>query len=156
GKIKAKHMKHKFLYGAVVLMLTLNTSISINAQKKQKPLAIATQGSFAVGGTKTTEPGSFILDSALKPQGQTWHGDHASVLFQIPVKARMLPLVFLHGAGQSRKTWETTPDGREGFQTIFLRRRFSVYLVDQPRRGAAGKGSSGTTIKVTPDEQFWF
>ena len=36
------------------------------------------------------------------------------------------------------KTWETTCDGREGFQTIFLRRHFKVYLVDQPRRGQAG------------------
>ena len=36
------------------------------------------------------------------------------------------------------KTWETTPDGREGFANIFLRRGFSVYLVDQPRRGDAG------------------
>jgi pimeloyl-ACP methyl ester carboxylesterase len=51
---------------------------------------------------------------------------------------RKLPLVFLHGTGQFSKTWETTPDGREGFQTIFLRRRFPVYLIDQRRRGNAG------------------
>lgn len=30
----------------------------------------------------------------------------------------------LHGAGQSSRTWESTPDGREGFQNIFLRRGF--------------------------------
>lgn len=29
------------------------------------------------------------------------------------------PLVFLHGAGQSSKTWETTPDGRDGFKIYF-------------------------------------
>jgi hypothetical protein len=40
-----------------------------------------------------------------------------------------------HGFGEFSKTWETTPDAREGFQTIFLRRGFPVYLVDQPRRG---------------------
>ena len=45
------------------------------------------------------------------------------------------------------KTWETTPDGREGFANIFLRRGFSVYLVDQPRRGDAGFTlSSGDAI----------
>src|SRR3954453_23328786 len=33
---------------------------------------------------------------------------------------RKLPLVMWHGWGQSAKTWETTPDGREGFQNIFL------------------------------------
>jgi len=34
--------------------------------------------------------------------------------------------------------WETTPDGREGYQTIFLRRGWAVYIVDFPRRGRAG------------------
>ena len=138
------------------LILLLATSISLKAQNKQKPLVIEQQGSFAVGGTKTTESGSFNLDSALKPQGQTFHGDHAYVFYQIPVKARKYPLVFLHGAGQSKKTWETTPDGREGFQNIFLRRKFPVYLLDQPRRGEAGKSSVAATITPTADEQFWF
>ena len=46
-----------------------------------------------------------------------------------------------HGAGQFSKTWETTPDGREGFHNIFLRRRFPVYLIDQPRRGRAGRST---------------
>ena len=131
-------------------------SASVYAQKKQKPLLIAEQGSFAVGGTVKTEAGSFDVNDALKPQGQTFHGDHAYVFYQIPVKARKYPLVFLHGAGQSKKTWETTADGREGFQNIFLRRKFPVYLIDQPRRGEAGKSMVEATIKPTADEQFWF
>ncbi|MGM9477187.1 alpha/beta hydrolase [Pedobacter sp. GSP4] len=78
------------------------------------------------------------------------------MFYQVPQKAHRLPLVFLHGAGQSKKTWETTPDGREGFQNIFLRRNFPVYLVDQPRRGEAGKSTVAATINPTADEQFWF
>lgn len=62
----------------------------------------------------------------------------------------------LHGAGQSARTWETTPDGREGFQNIFLRRGFSTYLVDQPRRGRAGNSTLATTIEPTPYEQLFF
>ena len=103
-----------------------------------------------------SEPGSFDLNNALKPQGQTFHGDHAYVFYQIPANAQRYPLVFLHGAGQSKKTWESTPDGREGFQNIFLRRGFGVYLIDQPRRGEAGKSTIAATITPTPDEQFWF
>jgi hypothetical protein len=61
-----------------------------------------------------------------------------------------------HGAGQSARTWETTPDGREGFQNIFLRRNFSTYLIDQPRRGDAGRSTVEATIKPTADEQLWF
>ena len=61
-----------------------------------------------------------------------------------------------HGIGQFSKTWETTPDGREGYQNIFLRRRFRVYLLDQPRRGDAGRSTVAATITPTPDEQQWF
>ncbi len=119
-------------------------------------LMIKEQGSFAVGGIKVPESGQFELGNALKPQGQTLHGDHAYVFYQVPVKARKYPLVFLHGAGQSKKTWETTPDGREGFQNIFLRRGFGVYLLDQPRRGEAGRSTVAVEVKPTADEQFWF
>jgi len=149
-------MNKKLIGYLGALALLLATSISLNAQNKQKPLVIAEQGSFAIGGTKIAEPGNFDLGNALKPQGQTFHGDHAYAFYQIPVKALKYPLVFLHGAGQSKKTWETTPDGREGFQNIFLRRKFSVYLLDQPRRGDAGRSNVTTTITPTPDEQFWF
>jgi hypothetical protein len=54
------------------------------------------------------------------------------------------------------KTWESTPDGREGFQTIFLRRGFPVYVLDQPRRGRAGRSTEGITLTVTPGEQETF
>ena len=64
--------------------------------------------------------------------------------------------MFLHGTGQFSKTWETTPDGREGFQTIFLRRRFPVCLIDQPRRGNASRSTVSAPIEATPDEQTWF
>jgi len=149
--MKKELMKY---WSAVILLLAI--AMSLHAQDKQKPLIIARQGSFAVGGTTVTEPGTFNVDSALNPQGQTFHGDHAYAFYQIPVKARKYPLVFLHGAGQSKKTWETTPDGREGFQNIFLRRGFGVYLLDQPRRGDAGRSTVAATIKPTADEQFWF
>ena len=122
---------------------------------KPEPLMIEEQGSFAVGGKIVTNPGTFDHKKPT-PDGQTLHGDHAYVFYQIPVNRRKLPLVFLHGTGQFTKTWETTPDGREGFQTIFLRRRFPVYLIDQPRRGDAGRGTVSATINATPDEQMWF
>ena len=69
---------------------------------------------------------------------------------------RKYPIVMWHGAGQFSKTWETTSDGRDGFQSIFLRRNFSTYLIDQPRRGDAGRSMVEMTIKPTPDEQLWF
>jgi hypothetical protein len=119
------------------------------------PLMIQEQGSFAVGGTVIRNPGTF--DPA-RPgaEGQTLHGDHARVFYQVPVNARKLPLVMWHGFGEFGKTWETTPDGREGYQTIFLRRRFSVYVLDQPRRGGAARSTVSANVSALPDEQRWF
>ena len=84
------------------------------------------------------------------------HGDHARVFYQVPVNARKLPLVMWHGFGQFGKTWETTADGREGYQTIFLRRRFPVYLVDQPRRGGAARSTVAGNLGAAADDQRWF
>jgi pimeloyl-ACP methyl ester carboxylesterase len=130
---------------------------------KSAPLVIREQGSFSVGGTVISKPGTFdpikqgaYNPAGVSPEGQTLHGDHASVFYQTPVNARPLPLVFWHGHGQTAKTWETTPDGREGFLNIFLRKRYGVYLIDQPRRGQAARSTEATTIAATPDEQLWF
>lgn len=122
---------------------------------KLAPLVIQEQGSFAVGGSVITNSGTFDPYKPA-PAGQTFHGDHAYVFYQIPAEPRKLPLVMWHGIGQFSKTWETTPDGREGFQNIFLRRRFGVYLLDQPRRGDAGRSTVAASIAPTPDEQQWF
>jgi pimeloyl-ACP methyl ester carboxylesterase len=126
-------------------------------------IIIKEQGSFAVGGTIVTAPGTFdpVKDGAFNPtnqssEGQSLHGDHAYVFYQVPVNARKLPMVFWHGFGQFSKTWETTPDGREGFQNIFLRRNYPVYLIDQPRRGGAARSTKPINITASPDEQLWF
>jgi pimeloyl-ACP methyl ester carboxylesterase len=123
---------------------------------KNSPLIIQEQGSFAVGGKVTNTPGTFNPRIPADPVGQTLHGDHAYVFYQKPDNARKYPLMFLHGAGQFSKTWESTPDGREGFQNIFLRKGYGVYLIDQPRRGNAGRGTVGMEITPTTDEQMWF
>jgi pimeloyl-ACP methyl ester carboxylesterase len=128
---------------------------SLYGDAQKKPIVIEEQGSFAIGGSVVTNPGTFDPIKRT-PEGQTFHGDHAYVFYQIPVKAKKMPLIFWHGIGQFSKTWETTPDGREGFQNIFLRRGFSVYLVDQPRRGRASRGLDSARIAPIPDEQMWF
>ena len=67
--------------------------------------------------------------------------------YQKPVKSKKLPLIFQHGGAQSKRTWESGPDGREGFNTMFVRAGYEVYLVDQPRSGEANL----STEAVTPD-----
>lgn len=135
-------MKTLTLFAAA---LALSACATRTDRAAPAPLALQAQGSFAVGGRVITDP-----------DGRTFHGDHAHVFYQVPVGARPLPLVLWHGAGQSAKTWESTPDGREGFQNIFLRRRFSVYVIDQPRRGRAGRSTEPLTVTPARDEQASF
>ena len=77
------------------------------------------------------------------------------MFYQVPVNPQAAARLW-HGFGQFSKTWETTPDGREGFQNIFFRRRFPVYLIDQPRRGRAGRSTDAGTLIAKPDDQRWF
>jgi len=151
--------KHRKLANALLVAAASITASPItmaNEASKPSPLTIQDQGSFAVGGTMTQSPGTFDPYKPMAPEGQTFRGDHAYAFYQVPVNARKLPLVLWHGAGQFSKTWETTADGREGYQTIFLRRGFGVYTIDQPRRGNAGRSMVQSTITPTPDEQLWF
>jgi hypothetical protein len=146
--------KHRKLFTAL-LPAFAGIIASTGGTGKPEPLTIQEQGSFAVGGTVITNSGTFDPFKT-SPAGQTFHGDHAYVFYQIPVNARKLPLVLWHGYGQFSKTWETTPDGREGYQNIFLRRGFGVYVIDQPRRGDAGRSTLPITITPAPDEQALF
>jgi hypothetical protein len=144
--------KHREYFIALWLMAVfLFTSAGAQETNKSKPepLMIQEQGSFAVGGSVIKVPGTFdpIKQGAYNPAGtdpagQTMHGDHAYVFYQVPVNARKLPLVFWHGHGQSAKTWETTPDGREGFQNIFLRRRSTSRPQQMSSSGSASSGSA--------------
>lgn len=113
---------------ALVTAQPQRCAATASAPSPKGPLALSVMESFLYGGRV-----SRLAD------GDTFHADHGYAQHFAPVGARALPLVMWHGAGQSGKTWETTPDGREGFAQIFLRRRWPVYVVDQPRRGRAGK-----------------
>lgn len=104
-----------------------------NAQQpaEDKPIVLKTMGSLFFGGTVQT-----------LPNGETFHGDHGYAQFYIPQNARTYPLIMWHGIGQSGRTYESTPDGREGYMAILPRRDWPVYIIDQPRRGRAGYTSS--------------
>jgi pimeloyl-ACP methyl ester carboxylesterase len=119
------------------------------------PLVIREQGSFMVGGKIINVPGTYD-NRKPGPEGQSFHGDHLYAFYQVPQAPKALPIIMLHGAFQSARSWETTPDGREGFQNIFLRRGFPIYLVDQPRRGRAGHSTVGGTIEPAPNDQLFF
>ena len=120
------------------------------------PVTLEDQGSFFAGGRIVTAPGVYKDQEPLNFEGETLHGDAAYVFWQKPVHARKTGLVFLHGYGQSGKTWETTPDGRDGFQNIFLAKGYRTYIVDEPRRGRAGNSTIPASLKAIPQDQLWY
>lgn len=125
---------------------------------REKPLVIARQGLFSAGGVTITSEGTFDPANQWEETGagQTAHVDHANVFYQIPAEETGLPMVFLHGYGQSRMGWQTTPDGREGWSDMFLRKGHSVFLIDEPHRGEAGSTSVAGTISTKTLDQRWY
>ena len=126
-----------------------------------KPLMIERQGQFPVGGITIERPGTFDPDTFVgwtdpMQDGQTYRCDHAFARYQIPVDAKKLPLVFVHGFGGDGVCWETTPDGRDGFATLLLREGYPTYVLDLPGRGHASRTSNEVTVKPVADEEFWF
>ena len=148
------------MIGATVTSLmggTVSTYAADNTETTE-PLTIAEQGIFSAGGITITSDGTFNPEDQWEETGagQTSHVDHANILYQIPEEETSLPMVFLHGYGQSRMCWMTTPDGREGWAEMFLRDGHSVYLVDEPRRGEAGQTSVSGTISTKTLDQRWY
>lgn len=105
----------------------------------QGPLTIQSQGSFFVGGTVRHATGLSGLDTG---PDVTREGDITTgqmyVQYQIPAKAAHLPVVMVHGGGLSGQAWDTTPDGRMGWNEYFLRAGHPVYLADQAGRARSG------------------
>lgn len=135
----------------------VNTETEENDAKGSNYLSIAEQGIFSAGGSVIESDGTFdVSNYYTSREGSTSHVDHANVFYQIPENDTELPMVFLHGYGQSRMAWMTTPDGREGWSDMFLKKGHSVFLIDQPRRGEAGQTSVAGTISTEPSDQTWY
>jgi hypothetical protein len=97
------------------------------SQQANASITIQKQGSFAVGGQ--------IVGDA---DARSLHCDHGYVDYQIPANPRRMNLVMWHSAAAT--AWLNRWDGGEGYQSIFLRRGYPVYIWDGPRVGRANWG----------------
>ena len=105
-------------------------------QTPKKPLVLKAQGSFYVGGETSEQTKAELGNFGL--------GGHISinqmyVRYMIPQKTKgQPPVVMIHGMTLTGKTWESTPDGRMGWEEYFVRKGHSVYIPDQVGRGRSG------------------
>jgi pimeloyl-ACP methyl ester carboxylesterase len=114
--------KTRSIVGSAVALLI--ASAWLPAIAADAPLNVASQGNFYIGGR-------YVESNGDQPMvGQAY------VQFQIPQDRRhAYPIVMVHGGSQTGSGWISTPDGREGWATYFVRRGYAVYVVDQVARG---------------------
>ncbi|WP_217705829.1 alpha/beta fold hydrolase [Peristeroidobacter soli] len=106
-----------------------------DVQTASAPLVLKAQGSFYIGGEKVEQTQGEL--------GNLGPGGHITVnqmyvRYMVPQNDRSPPVVMIHGATLTGKTWETTPDGRMGWDEYFVRKGHPVYVPDQVGRGRSG------------------
>lgn len=116
-----------------------------------KPMvALADWGSFHVGGQTVEVSGKAVREVLFSPGGVparvdpngTYMTGAMYVQYMVPAERRgSLPLMLWHGGGLTGVCYETTPDGRDGWQHFFLRHGWSTYVSDAVERGRAGWSS---------------
>lgn len=129
------------------------------------PLVLHSTGSFFVGGreTRMSEIETGVYGGGLITVDQMY------VQYMVPRRPSRPPIVMVHGATLSGKTYETTPDGRMGWYEYFVRKGFPTYVVDQVgrarsgfnqapfnnRRAAPGPQISQPNLRRVPDDIAW-
>ncbi len=124
--------------GAAAALMGIAWAVPAAAQQAARPapgpLIIQEQGSFFVGGRDVRSDTLSTLP-AYAPSG-TITVDQVYVRYQVPVDTgRRSPITLVHGCCLTGKTWETTPDGRMGWDEFFVRKGHPTYVVDQAWRG---------------------
>lgn len=123
-----------------VMVISLAALVVATAAWAEAPLQIARQGSMEAGGKtilcETNDGGD--PTSWRWPRGRVTV-DHVYSSYQYPADQKYpYPILFNSGGGHTARVYDTTPDGREGWLTLFLRQGFATYGVDRVNTGRSG------------------
>jgi pimeloyl-ACP methyl ester carboxylesterase len=143
-------MMNKLSFNRTLLLAAVSTFAIAGAQvqaqedgtQTKEPLVLKAQGSFFVGG----EP---VISDALigapipgfpmaLPTSGTIMVNQMYVRYMIPEGGDHVPVMMVHGGTLSGKSWESTPDGRMGWDEYFVRKGHAVYVPDQVGRARSG------------------
>ena len=107
-------------------------------------------GSFHIGGRIAEVTGKPVKDiqrvpggpvSKLDPNGQ-FMVEQMYTQYVLPKNRKgKYPLLMWHGGGLTGVTYESTPDGREGWLNLFVRKGWDTYVSDAVERGRSGFAS---------------
>ena len=136
-----KMVRQYFLLAAIATFV-----LSVAGVALADSLLIKDQGSFFVGGhTIFTDTLTGMVAGFPGTNINSGHitVDQMYVQYQIPEGGEAhVPVVMVHGCCLSSKSYETTPDGRMGWNEYFLRKKRAVYLPDQVSRARSGFDST--------------
>ena len=113
---------------------------------RETSLRVAEIGSFHIGGRPVTLSGlptrEFVFTAGaapfvIDPNGEFEVEQMYAQYVKLAAPSAKYPLLLMHGGGLTGVTWETTPDGRPGWQMFFLRAGHTVYVSDAVERGRA-------------------
>jgi pimeloyl-ACP methyl ester carboxylesterase len=119
----------------------------LNGAQAQAPLQVREIGSLHVGGRVAEvsglpeqeivfSPGAPPL--RINPNGQFQVEQMYAQFVRLQEPRARQPLILAHGGGLTGVTYETTPDGRPGWQMFFLRAGHDVFVTDAVERGRSG------------------
>jgi pimeloyl-ACP methyl ester carboxylesterase len=119
------------------------------------PLELADEGSFFIGGQMARSANPSNAPGAMPGQIMV---NQMYVQYRIPRQVSGPSIIMVHGSGHTGVTYETTPDGREGWATYFTRKGFPVYVVDHSGRGRSGfdptvinRAKAESNVALLPD-----
>ncbi|MER2268518.1 alpha/beta fold hydrolase [Methylobacterium oxalidis] len=110
------------------------------------PLHVRDIGSFHVGGRIVRLEGLPARERisttggpvhSIDPNGEIVVGQMYVQYVRLAEPRAVAPLLLWHGGGMTGANWESTPDGRPGWQMAFLRAGFDTYVSDAVERGRA-------------------
>jgi len=130
-------------------MIVLATALAAGAAWAQtkEPVALRDIGSFHIGGRIIDISGQPIKEVVFTPGGVPakmdpngkYQVEQMYVQYFLPQNRKgKLPLLLWHGGGLTGVTYETKPDGGEGWLTYFIRKGWDTYISDAVERGRAG------------------
>ncbi|TMK00864.1 MAG: esterase [Alphaproteobacteria bacterium] len=131
---------------STILLAVGLTAGSAWAQTKA-PIALRDMGSFHIGGRIIEISGQPTKEVVFTPGGVAakidpngkYQVEQMYVQYFLPqTRKGKVPLLLWHGGGLTGVTYETKPDGDEGWLTYFIRKGWDTYVSDAVERGRAG------------------
>jgi len=131
----------------------------VAGQASAQDIVLRGMGSFHIGGRIAEVSGKPIKEiqrtpgapvSKLDPNGQ-FMVEQMYVQYFLPKNRKgKYPLLMWHGGGLTGVTYESTPDGREGWMNMFIRKGWDTYVSDAVERGRSGFASPDVWANDAP------